>query len=144
MVVTPRHERSLQRGLEHVSAHNRPKIDKRPSRVRRRHTVHRRRVATQQVTGPMGDERAAVVSSRIDGDFRTRRPSVDETQQVRRTAMRSDATGRQRRGLKPHCIVQRSSSNEIDTAMQHDQPPAIHTVTDLMVSEPDFRGVADV
>ena len=139
MVVTLANERPLQRSLEHISAHYRPKVDKRPSRVRRQHTGDGARVATQQVTRPMGDERPAVVRGRADRELRARRPNVDETQEVGRTAMRCDATGRQRRCLKPNCIVQRRTGYEIDAAMQRDQPPAIHTVTNLMLSEPDLQ-----
>src|SRR5688500_7110365 len=132
-------ECSLQRGLEHVRVHYGPKVDKRPSRVCRQHTGDGAGVATQQVTRPMGDERPAVARGRADREFRARRSKVDEAQEVGRTAMRCDATGRKRRCLEPNCIVQRRTSYEIDAAMQRDQPPAIHTVANLMLSEPDFQ-----
>ena len=87
----------------------------------------------------MSDERPPIVPCRTDSDLGTRRTKVDEAQEVGRTAMRCDATGRKRRCLEPNCIVQRRTSYEIDAAMQRDQPPAIHTVANLMLSEPDFQ-----
>src|SRR6476660_9101811 len=83
----------------------------------------------------MRDERAAVVRSRADRELRPRRSNVDQTDQVRGAAMRRKTTGRKRRRLKSDSIVQRGAGNEIDTAMQHDQPPAADAGADLMVSE---------
>ena len=58
---------------------------------------------------------------------------------MRRAAVRRNTTGRERRCLEPNCIVQRRPRNEIDTAMQHDQPRATHTAADLMVSQSDLE-----
>ena len=87
----------------------------------------------------MRDERPAVVRGRADRELWARRSNVDEAQEVGRTAMRRNTTGNHDRGLKPHTVGQRSSRNEIDIAMQHDQPPAVDAVTDLMLGEPDFQ-----
>ena len=87
----------------------------------------------------MDDERSAHAASRTNGEFRARRGRIDQTEQVRRAAVRRNITGRERRCLEPHCIVQRCTRNEIDTAMQYDQPRATNAVTDLMVREPKFQ-----
>jgi hypothetical protein len=67
------------------------------------------------------------------------REGAKSTRPKRWTALRCDTTGRKRRCLEPHCIVQRRTSYEIDIAVQRDQPPATHTGTDLMLSEPNFQ-----
>ena len=96
----------------------------------------------QQITGSMGDERAAIVCGRTDRELWTRGSNVDETQQMRRAAMRRNTTGRQRRGLKlghRRSAVPRRREIRLDAA-RASRPlrtcPAIYTV-----GEPDCRRV---